>query len=678
LRPYDVQILGALALHEGNIIEMQTGEGKTITAVFAAILNALSGKGAHVLTYNDYLARRDAEWMRPVYEFFELKVAYINEGMGMDDKKIAYQADVTYATAKELGFDYLRNNMAYSEDEQVLRDFNFAIIDEADALMIDEARNPLVLAGEIEKAPIDPYETADFVRGLRSGSDFLLNEYRTNLYLTDLGIDKVEKHFGISNLFEDENNLLHSSVNLALQASELLFRDIDYVVKDDKIKLVDELTGRIVEDRKWQNGLQTAVEAKEGLPIQSEGTVLGSISIQHLLKLYPKLAGMTGTAKDAVDEFDNFYDLGVVVIPPNKPLKRIDYQDAIYVDKESKHLALIKEIKNIHSTKRPILIGTLTIKESEELEAELHKYHLSCQILNAKNDELEAKLISSAGKLGAITISTNMAGRGTDILLGGDSTAEREEVVSLGGLHIIGTNRHESIRIDQQLRGRAGRQGDPGSSKFIISVEDDLMVRYKLKELLPKKYRYTSGMVELKDTVFASTVAQAQRIISAQMFEIRKTLFNYTTFVEHQRKFICYKRQELMKDQSDKRVNYLNLWDNFWTIHLNYTLQLRAGIYWERLGGNDPLRIFFHRADKHFRQTLGVTEEQIRQIQSNKMNLPIKRPSSTWTYIANDNPFQNKMAILLTGSGNMGYQIDFLAGPVMFLIRMIKRFSKAK
>jgi preprotein translocase subunit SecA len=676
IEPYDVQLIGAMALQGGNIIEMQTGEGKTVTAVFPAILKAFEGKGVHVLTYNDYLAKRDADWMRPVYEFFGLEVSHVGEGMNQTLKKAAYQSDITYATAKELGFDYLRSSMAYTEGEQVLREFYFAIIDEADALMIDEARNPLVLAGEMDKSPIDPYEIAKFVGGFKEGEDYMLNEYRTNLFLTNRGIEKVEEKFGLENLYEEVNNALHSSVNLALQASALLQRDIDYVVKEERIKLVDELTGRIVEDRKWQNGLQTAVEAKEGLPIQTEGRVLGSISIQHLMKLYPKLAGMTGTARDAAEEFDNFYDLGVVMIPPNQPLRRIDFEDAVFADKAAKIQAILEEIKMVHGTQRPILIGTLTIKESEELQAELERHQLNCQVLNAKNDAYEAKLISEAGRLGAITISTNMAGRGTDIVLGGGDPEERMKVVALGGLHIIGTNRHESIRIDQQLRGRAGRQGDPGSSRFIVSLEDDLMVRYRLKELLPKKHRQKAGKGELEDRVYGRTIAQAQRIIASQMFEIRKTLLFYTTFVENQRKSILARRQEVFLSAVDKKENILNQWDLFWTNYLNYTMQLRAGIYWERVGGNDPLRVFFHRADQHFREALRETETQIQKLQTNKLHLPLKRPSSTWTYIVNDNPFQNKVAMFLSGSGNMGYQIDFMVGPVMFLLKVFKKLLK--
>ncbi|MFD2035441.1 DEAD/DEAH box helicase [Belliella marina] len=674
--PYDVQLIGAIALHEGNIIEMQTGEGKTLTAVFAAILNALTGKGVHVLTFNDYLAKRDADWMRTVYGCFDLTVSHVDGNMSQKQKKDAYSADITYATAKEVGFDYLRSNMAYSNDEMVLEGFNYAIVDEADALMIDEARNPLVLAGDMEKAYMDPYEIAKFVENFKMNRDYRLNEYQTDLYLTEIGIEKVERQFDLSNLFEEGNQSLHASINLALQASVLLNRDIDYVVKENSIKLVDELTGRIVEDRKWQNGLHTAVEAKEGLPIQTEGTVLSSISIQHLMRLYPKLSGMTGTARDATEEFDNFYDLGVVVVPPNRPFCRIDFEDAVFADKAGKYNAIVEEIKKVHSSGRPILIGTLSIKESEQLQKELQKHQLYCELLNAKNDAYEAQLISKAGKLGAITISTNMAGRGTDILLGGGDPAERLKVVALGGLHIVGTNRHESIRIDQQLRGRAGRQGDPGSSRFIISLEDDLMIKYKLRELLPKKYRQTGGRGRLEHPVYARTIAQAQRIIAAQMFEIRKTLLHYSTFVEQQRKFTLAKRKGIFLGTEEKRECILNLWDLFWTNHLNFTIQLRSGIYWERVGGNDPLRVFFQKADQQFCEKVKETEAKILILKSNKVPPPIKRPSSTWTYIVNDNPFQNKIGIFLSSSGNIGFQIDLLVGPVMFLTKLVKRFIK--
>ncbi|HSI76677.1 MAG TPA: DEAD/DEAH box helicase [Lunatimonas sp.] len=691
ITPFEAQLIGAIALHEGKVIEMQTGEGKTLTAVFPAILNALTEKGVHILTYNDYLAKRDANWMYPVYEFFGLNVGFVVDGMKPKEKAAAYQADITYGTAKEVGFDYLRSCMAYHPDELVLREFHFAIADEADALLIDEARNPLVLAGEFGQSTLNHYEVAQFVEGLVSEIDFSLDEYSRNVFLTQRGIEKAEEHYGLRNLFEDPNILIHSAINLALQARVLLHRDVDYIIKDSRILLVDELTGRVVEDRKWQNGLQTAVEAKEQLPIQSEGNILGSITIQHLMKLYPKLAGMTGTAQEAVEEFANFYNLGVVVIPPNLPCIRRDLEDLIFSSKAAKIQALIAEIKAVHKLRRPILIGTFTVKESEELHLELSRQNLQSVVLNAKNDALEADLVASAGKLDAITISTNLAGRGTDIMLGGKDVNERAQVVKLGGLHVIGTNRHESVRIDNQLRGRAGRQGDPGSSQFIISLEDDLMVKFNLKDLLPKKYRNIKQNSELVQRTFNRTIAQAQRIISAQMYEIRHTLFNYSSFIEIQREIVINHRNKAFynhlpekgshknKWQSIQREYILNQYDIHWAQHLDFVMQLRQGIYWERIGGQDPLRMFFEKTDIHFKQIMASIDANLKNMAADPQNLnalDLKKPSSTWTYVVNDNPFQNRIGIFLSGSGNLGYQVDFFTVPVLLLIDFVKRLLR--
>ncbi|WP_158861316.1 preprotein translocase subunit SecA [Lunatibacter salilacus] len=689
--PFEVQLIGAIALHQGKVIEMQTGEGKTLTAVLPAILNALTEKGVHILTYNDYLAKRDANWMRPVYEFFGLTVGFVVDGMKPKEKAPAYQADITYATAKEVGFDYLRDCMTYHPDELVMREFHFAIVDEADALLIDEARNPLVLAGEFGQSTLDHYEVAQFVSGMMSGIDFSLDEYSRNVYLTQRGIEKAEEYYGLKNLFEDANILIHSAINLALQARVLLHRDVDYIIKDSRILLVDELTGRVVEDRKWQNGLQTAVEAKEQLPIQSEGNILGSITIQHLMNLYPKLAGMTGTAQEAVEEFSNFYNLGVVVIPPNLPCIRRDLEDLIFSSKAAKLQALIAEIKAVHKLRRPILIGTFTVKESEELHLELSRLNLQSVVLNAKNDAVEANLVANAGKLDAITISTNLAGRGTDIMLGGKDVDERTQVVKLGGLHVIGTNRHESVRIDNQLRGRAGRQGDPGSSQFIVSLEDDLMVKYKLQELLPKKYRNVNQNSALVQRTFNSTIAQAQRIISAQMYEIRHTLYNYSSFIEIQRKIVINHRNEAFYNYLPENGSHKNKWqsvlrefilyqyDLHWAQHLDFVMQLRQGIYWERIGGQDPLRMFFEKTDIHFKQIMSSIDANLKTMAADPQNLnalDLKKPSSTWTYVVNDNPFQNQIGIFLSGSGNMGYQIDFFTVPVLFLIGFVKRLLR--
>jgi preprotein translocase subunit SecA len=691
ISPYEVQLIGAIAIHEGNIIEMKTGEGKTLTAVFPAVLNALTGKGVHILTYNDYLAKRDAEWMRPVYEFFGLSVSSVANTMNSKEKRKAYRADITYGTVKEVGFDYLRSCMAYEEKELLIREFNLAIVDEADALLIDEASNPLVLAGVLEKSALDHYEVARFVEGLVSGQDFILDEYSRNVNLTDSGIEKAENHYGLDNLFQDTQQLLHSSINLALQARVLLNKDIDYVIKDGKIKLVDELTGRVIEDRKWQNGLQTAVEAKEQLPIHSEGSMLRTISIQHLMSLYPKLAGMTGTAQEASAEFSAFYNLGVVVIPPNEPCRRIDYEDRVYPTKEAKLEALIQEIKAVHLTGRPILIGTFTVKESEHLHEKLIENGLRCRVLNANNDEFEAEIISNAGEISAITISTNMAGRGTDILLGGNDENEREKVKQLGGLHIIGTNRHESKRIDQQLRGRAGRQGDPGSTRFIISLEDDLMVKYKLKELLPKRLRNIDQPTALQHPIVNRSISQAQRIISGQLFELRHTLFNYSSFVEKQRIYMDQMRQEVLNgnikpissgenERCNRQKEYiLHQYDIHWALHLEFIARLKEGIYWERIGGNDPLQVFFKKADGHFQQIMTTIAYNIRHmpvVTEVGEDLSSQRPSSTWTYVVNDNPFKNQIGLFLGNNSNIGFQVDGLSAAMLLIVGIIRKFRK--
>ena len=481
LQAYDVQLIGAIGLHNGKMVEMQTGEGKTLAAVFPVYLNALKEKGVHVLTFNDYLARRDANWMRPVYEFLGLTVASCTQELSMKAKIRAYHADVTYTTAKAVGFDYLRSFVAYEENEIPLRSFNFAIIDEADAALIDEARNPLILAGDLNQPELDFHHIADSVGQLKSAIDFVVDDGGTIVYLTEAGTQKLETVLGIDTFHCEENLPVYSAVNLALQARELVKKDIDYIVKNQSIKLVDEFTGRIVADRKWRNGLQTAIEAKEGLPIQSEGSILNAITLQDLIGKYPKVAGMTATAQASAEEFESFYGLRTLVIPPNLPCKRIDHPDLIFTSREAKFEALIKEVERIHRTGQPILIGTLNVKESEELADRLASNGIQCQVLNAKNDELEADIISWAGSLYAVTISTNMAGRGTDIKLGGPNQLEKDKILDLGGLYVIGTNRHESSRIDRQLRGRAGRQGDIGQSRFFISFEDELMVKYKIK-----------------------------------------------------------------------------------------------------------------------------------------------------------------------------------------------------
>lgn len=667
--PYSVQVMAAIALHGRNIIEMQTGEGKTLVAVFTACLNALSGKGVHILTFNDYLAKRDANWMWPVYEFMGLSVAFIQENMPAAEKRVAYRCDITYGTAKEVGFDYLRSCMAYDPGEIILRDFNYAIVDEADAILIDEARNPLVLAGNMEGQPVDHHQVARYVSNLVPYRDYLLDEYGRNVFLTEHGIEKTERFFAVRNLYDENHRDLLIAVNLALQARSPLRKDVDYIIEDGRIKLVDEFTGRIVEDRKWQNGLQSAVEAKEGLAVQSEGRILNAISLQHLMNCYPKVSGMTGTAQHAAEEFASFYGLGVTVIPSHRPCRRIDHPDRIFTHKAAKVKAIIDEVKNVHQTGRPILIGTLTVKESEELQAEMQRHGIVSRVLNAKNNESEAAIIEQAGKRGAVTISTNMAGRGTDIMLGGNEQYSKEAVVAAGGLHIIGTNRHESLRIDHQLKGRAGRQGDPGSSQFIISMEDDLMMKYGLKSLLPKHLRNLHQDAPIHHASVARSIAQAQRIIEGQLHEIRLNLHKYAHFIEKQRTILFDRRQEIFYSDDGPLKEYsLFQFDFLWSHYMDDIASLREGIHWQRMAGKDPLQEFYKSSDAMFRQLMADLEDKLRNASAVDVSeLKIKRPSSTWTYLVNDNPFKSPLALMM---GNIGYQVDLLAGPLMMIMKM--------
>ena len=586
IRPFDVQIIGGIALQHGKLIEMQTGEGKTLVAVFAAYLNALKDDNVHILTFNDYLARRDANWMFPVYHFLGMSIGFVNENMIKEQKRNAYGCNITYASAKEVGFDYLRSLIAYDKNDRIAQSFKCVIVDEADAILIDEARNPLVLAGHIIESDIDFNQVANFAASLKYQVDYNTDEYSRNIYLTEKGIDKVESNFMISNLHSELNIELHSTINLALQARTLLKRDVDYIVKDGQIKLIDEFTGRIVEDRKWKNGLQTAVEAKENIQINSEGSILNSITLQHLIQKYSKLSGMTATAQQSAEEFEYFYHLKTVVIPPNKQCIRIDYPDFIFKTKEEKNQGIVQEVKRVHKTGQPILIGTLTVEESEELSENLNKHDLSCAVLNAKNDELEAEIIAKAGMINAITISTNMAGRGTDIILGGANKVEKERLYKLGGLYVVGTNRHQSLRIDKQLRGRSGRQGDIGSSRFFISLEDDLMIKYNLKDALPKRKK--------KKHAHVNEIAHIQRVIEGQMFDIRKFLNNYSTLVEKQRIIIQDEREnDLLSMQKSERLKEAILfqYDKFWAVHLDYLSELKEGIPLLRLSTSRDLKV---------------------------------------------------------------------------------------
>jgi len=687
LRPFDVQIIAAIAMHQGKLAEMQTGEGKTLVAVMPAYLNALAGRGVHVLTFSDYLARRDADWMGPVYEFLGLTVGFVQEGMSIGERQEAYASDVTYATAKEAGFDFLRDRLCFEKQDLVHRPFHFAIVDEADANLIDEARVPLVIAASTTTPPMDYNLMTQVVRRLDSDLDFETDEYSRNVILTESGLDRIESELGCGNLHAPENLALLTGINLALHAEVLLNRDVDYIVRDGKVELVDEFTGRVAERRRWPHGLQAAIEAKEGLQIRPEGIIQGSITLIHLLQLYSKVCAMTATARHAAEEFKQFYDLNIVVIPPNRKCVRIDHPDVVFTHAEAKNKALAEEIIRVHASGGPILVGTCSVGESERLAAALQQAGIECQVLNAKNDELEAGIVARAGSLNAVTISTNMAGRGTDIRLGGPEERDRDKVAALGGLYVIGTNRHESRRIDNQLRGRAGRQGDPGSSRFYISLEDDLLIRYGIKQLIPPEHQIPRQDEPIDDPVIGSEIARAQRIIESQNFEIRRTLWNYSFVIEEQRRIIQRRRQDVLQGKLtlnllskkaperftklradvseevlqhvEKQITLFHI-DKCWTEYLDQIGHIRDGIHLFGAGGQNPLDQF-HRivAGAFHKLLLRINDNIIETFNSATITKDgidmagegLTRPTSTWTYLISDNPFGDFMKGLREGLG---------------------------
>lgn len=675
MRPFDVQMLAAIALGRGKLVQMQTGEGKTLAAVLPAYLGALGGRGVHVLTFNDYLARRDAGWMGPVYEFLGLSVGFVQQGMSLPQRRKAYASDVTYATAKEAGFDYLRDHLCLDAADLVHRALHFAIVDEADSILIDEARVPLVIAGSTEAPGTNPRAAAELVRELDGDRDFDTDTYSRNVHFTESGLDRLESELGRGDLHAAENLALLTELNLALHAAVLLRRDVDYIVREGKVELVDEFTGRVVENRRWPDGLQAAVESKEGLDLQPQGTIRGSITLQHFLRLYPKLSGMTATAQPAAEEFHEFYNLSVVVIDPHRPCVRIDHPDVVFTHKAAKNRALVREIAEVHRSERPVLVGTSSVAESEELAAGLRRAGVACRVLNARNDELEAGIVSQAGALGAVTISTNMAGRGTDIRLGGQQSSDRQKVVDLGGLYVIGTNRHESRRIDDQLRGRAGRQGDPGTSRMFISLEDDLIRRYGIQELIPPRHRPQKQDRPVDDPVVDREISRSQRIIESQTFEIRRTLWKYSSVLEDQRGKIQRRRQECLSSrvplgllearaperhaelrrsvgrevlQDVERQITLAHIDRCWAGHLAQVAEIRENIHLVVLGWQDPLDEFHKQVGRAFGGLLDSIDAGIvgtfhsAHITPSGVSLDregLRGPASTWTYLINDNPF---------------------------------------
>ena len=546
MRHFDVQMIGGICLHEGKIAEMRTGEGKTLVATLPVYLNALEGKGVHMVTVNDYLARRDSEWMGRVYRFLGLSVGLIAHDMDFPERKLAYASDVTFGTNNEFGFDYLRDNMVIHPQQMVQRDLHYAIVDEVDSILVDEARTPLIISGPGQKST-DMYAVmARAVAQLKEGEDYKVDEKQKTVAPADEAVLKVERIVGIKNLYAPENLELSHCFTAALRAKALMKRDRDYVVRDDEIIIVDEFTGRLMVGRRYSDGLHQAIEAKEGVKIQRESQTLASITFQNYFRMYGKLGGMTGTAKTEEDEFLKIYKLPVVVVPTNRPVQRIDEPDAIYKTKRAKYRAVGQAVEEIHKKGQPILIGTTSITQSEELSAILKKHGVPHNVLNAKYHEKEAEIIKDAGQKGAVTIATNMAGRGTDIQLG-------EGVQELGGLYILGTERHESRRIDNQLRGRAGRQGDCGQSKFYLSLEDDLLRLFAADNIASIMDRL--GMDEndpIEHKLITRSIERAQKKVEARNFDIRKHVLEYDDVMNQQREVIYAERRKILRGEDLK------------------------------------------------------------------------------------------------------------------------------
>jgi preprotein translocase subunit SecA len=729
LNAFEVQLIAGLAMARGHIAELPTGEGKTMAAVFSACVRSLSGRGVHVLTVNDYLARRDAAWMGPIYRILGLSVGCIQEGMSLSEKKAAYACDVTYAAAKEAGFDFLRDQIAYEYESLVHRPFHFALIDEVDSILIDEARIPLVISGTEGTASWDTHRLASIVKALLPGRDFETDDEHRNVFLTDAGTEHVESLLGCGSLYAAENQSLLEATYCTLHARALLRRDVDYIVRHNQIEIIDEYTGRVVDRRQWPDGLQAAVEAQEGLSRKTQGKALGSITLHHFFNLYPSISGMTATAKSAADEFYEFYSMKVVVIPPHTPSIRVDHPDVVFAHQDAKRRAIVGEIGQVHALGRPILVGTGSVKESEKLARDLRSVGIKCAVLNAKNNELEASIIAEAGIPGAVTISTNMAGRGVDIKLGGNDERHRDAVVAMGGLYVLGTNRHESLRIDRQLRGRAGRQGDPGDTRFFISLEDDLFEHYGLTKMFMARHRLNPHQDGLPGNSIQREIVHAQRIIEGQDFDIRRSLYRFSSLIELQRRIIQVRREKILLQGRDskadevpsefeeaiqdsahfsslepalheqglrrfgqdkmaeleQRATLFHI-DRLWSDHLAWIQDTRDSIHLVNLGGQEPIEEFRKWATTEFlnmRNSINeaVISELTTFIQKGDPIDPdldrLRGPSSTWTYLVNENPFGSGTEMLKTKNIGFGSVAALVAGP-LFLWTLHKTTKKTK
>ncbi len=671
---YDEQLWAGLVLNDNSLVEMATGEGKTIAAVFTAFLNSLASDPVHIFTFNDYLAKRDASLMEPVYSLLGATVGFLNEGQTFSERKKAYSCSVTYMTVKECGFDYLREFLAEKPGDLLLPEFNFAIVDEADSILIDEARIPLVIAASTDEVhKTDLKMISEIVNNLVINVDYEIDEYGNNIFLTEDGIENVEKMLGIDNLYDEDNMDIIVSVNNALFAKELVKIDVDYIVKNNSIELVDEFTGRVAQKRHWPHGLHEAIEAKENLVPSKKGQILSQITLQNFIRMYPRLAGMTGTASAAAKEFNNTYNLLVHVIPTHNKMIREDHTDVIFTNRKSKIDAILYEVIKASKIGRPVLLGTASVEESEEISSLLEDNGLKCEVLNAKNDEMEAQLIALAGASNAITVSTNMAGRGIDIKLGGGNQADKEKVVSVGGLLVIGTNRHESSRVDNQLRGRAGRQGDPGDSKFFISIEDELFVKYNFNDLISTRILEESESVIVTDTKILREANRLQRIVEGLHYDIRDSLSKYTVMLQEQGEYIRRMRLKILHSKSDESLFFqsqfpdrygrysqkysqsmvndaekqlcLRVINQSWADYLDNMSYVKDSIHILKMSGMDPLFEYNKVLFESFNELKSNIKDQISElletieIDENGVNLDqigLPKPGSTWTYIVSN------------------------------------------
>ncbi|GLB64475.1 protein translocase subunit SecA [Dietzia sp. NCCP-2495] len=672
LRPFDVQLQGALRMFAGDVVEMATGEGKTLSGAIAAAGYALQGHTVHVISVNDYLAARDAAWMAPMFELLGLSVGHVTEASTRVERRDAYACDITYGSVSEIGFDVLREQLVTNPDDLISPSTDVAIIDEADSVLVDEALVPLVLAGSTSgEAPTG--EVLAAVRKLRPGRHYETDSERRNIFLTEDGAAAIETELGIDDLYdEDHVGTTLVQVNVALHACFLLRRDVDYIVRDGRVQLINASRGRVAELQRWPDGLQAAVEAKEEVAVSEAGKILDSLTVQAFIGRYSKVCGMTGTALAAGAQLREFYSLGVSQIEPNRPNIRFDEADRTYIDVDSKTRALVDHIAEVHGTGQPVLVGTHDVAESEELASRLAEKGVTCSVLNAKNDEEEATIIAEAGDIGNVTVSTQMAGRGTDIRLGGSDESRRDEVVDLGGLHVVGTGRHRTERLDNQLRGRAGRQGDPGSSVFFASMEDPVVTAALEAEKIPTAHDRISGL--LKGNRGRDAVDHAQRVTEGQMLEIHSNTWRYSRLLAEQRDILAERRSALLltekafdeltahdPDRSAELVSAhgrdavvrgcreIALWhlDRGWAEHLEAMNDVRESIHLRALGRENPLDEFHRIAIDHFRDlasdAVRETEKTFADIEFTDYGVDLAandmaRPTSTWTYMVHDNP----------------------------------------